>query len=241
MPGYIKVLRWLLAAEILLMLAVMGLQCVAVYLSPEPFTRELAAEKLLPMVGVCVAGAFVVILGSMLQRRYAIKEVRSKMSAENRLRLIKKRIVNLPDEAVAEEKRRRIMLTVIYALTAVCAAAGGSYFLSGDNFTSWDLETVMGDMLMHVLPWTAAAFLLAYIGLVLRDISMEKELVMLKNVSMPGSVEESHASKSTHVGAVRIVLLIAAVVLSVLGVFNGGARDVLVKAINICTECIGLG
>nr|WP_251616997.1 CD1871A family CXXC motif-containing protein [Pumilibacter muris] len=25
------------------------------------------------------------------------------------------------------------------------------------------------------------------------------------------------------------------------GIFNGGARDVLIKAVNICTECIGLG
>ena len=241
MPGYIKALRWLLAAGILLMLAAMGLQCVAVYLSSEPFTRELAAEKLLPMVGVCVAGAFVAILGSMLQRRYAIKEVRSKMSAENRLRLIKKRIVNLPDKAVAEEKRRRIMLAVIYALTAVCAAVGGSYFLSGDNFTSWDMEKVMGDMLMHVLPWTAAAFILAYIGLMLRDISMEKELVMLKNVPLAKHEATECKHKGAPINAVRTVLLIAAVVLIVLGVFNGGARDVLVKAINICTECIGLG
>ena len=27
----------------------------------------------------------------------------------------------------------------------------------------------------------------------------------------------------------------------VAGVLNGGMRDVLVKAVNICTECIGLG
>ena len=41
--------------------------------------------------------------------------------------------------------------------------------------------------------------------------------------------------------ALRVVLYAAAVVLIVLGVMNGGLRDVLVKAINICTECIGLG
>ena len=32
-----------------------------------------------------------------------------------------------------------------------------------------------------------------------------------------------------------------AIVFIVLGVMNGGLRYVLVKAINICTECIGLG
>ena len=33
----------------------------------------------------------------------------------------------------------------------------------------------------------------------------------------------------------------AALALVILGVLNGGLRDVLVKAANICTECIGLG
>ena len=41
--------------------------------------------------------------------------------------------------------------------------------------------------------------------------------------------------------ALRILLYAAAVLLIVLGVMNGGLRDVLVKAIQICTECIGLG
>ncbi len=39
----------------------------------------------------------------------------------------------------------------------------------------------------------------------------------------------------------RAILLIAAVCLLAAGVFNGSARDVLGKAVNICTECIGLG
>ena len=39
----------------------------------------------------------------------------------------------------------------------------------------------------------------------------------------------------------RLVLYAAAVLLTVLGIFNGGLWDVLVKAVNICTECIGLG
>ena len=39
----------------------------------------------------------------------------------------------------------------------------------------------------------------------------------------------------------RMLLLCAAIVFIMLGAMNGGAYDVLVKAINICTECIGLG
>lgn len=43
------------------------------------------------------------------------------------------------------------------------------------------------------------------------------------------------------VGWVRWILCTAAVLFILLGVMNGGLYDVLVKAINICTECIGLG
>ena len=39
----------------------------------------------------------------------------------------------------------------------------------------------------------------------------------------------------------RVILLIAAVCLLAAGCFNGSAKDVLGKAVNVCTECIGLG
>ena len=39
----------------------------------------------------------------------------------------------------------------------------------------------------------------------------------------------------------RLVLLLGALGLIALGVFNGSAQDVLGNAIRICTECIGLG
>ena len=39
----------------------------------------------------------------------------------------------------------------------------------------------------------------------------------------------------------RAALLAAAAAMIALGAANGGVRDVLVKAISICTECIGLG
>ena len=41
--------------------------------------------------------------------------------------------------------------------------------------------------------------------------------------------------------AARLILFALTAVFLALGVLNGGMRDVLAKAINICTECIGLG
>ena len=39
----------------------------------------------------------------------------------------------------------------------------------------------------------------------------------------------------------RICLLAAAALLTVLGILNSGMKYVLTKAVWICTECIGLG
>lgn len=47
--------------------------------------------------------------------------------------------------------------------------------------------------------------------------------------------------KSRLVMWVRIVLLAAAVAMIIAGALNGSLRDVLIKAINLCTECVGLG
>ncbi|HAE45567.1 MAG TPA: thioredoxin [Lachnospiraceae bacterium] len=39
----------------------------------------------------------------------------------------------------------------------------------------------------------------------------------------------------------RIALFALAVLMIILGVYNGSARDVFGKAVKICTECVGLG
>ena len=39
----------------------------------------------------------------------------------------------------------------------------------------------------------------------------------------------------------RIAVIALAVAFIILGVSNGGMKDVLGKAVKICTECIGLG
>ncbi len=45
----------------------------------------------------------------------------------------------------------------------------------------------------------------------------------------------------THMKALWASLFCISLLLIVLGILNGGMLDVLVKAVNICSECIGLG
>ena len=41
--------------------------------------------------------------------------------------------------------------------------------------------------------------------------------------------------------ALWAALFLLGLTMVALGILNGGARDVLAKAISICTECVGLG
>ena len=70
-------------------------------------------------------------------------------------------------------------------------------------------------------------------------------------VGLIAGVKDENSAKGVKTGkiqnraaggkALRTVLLIAAVCLIAAGIFNGSARDVLGKAVKICTECVGLG
>jgi hypothetical protein len=53
--------------------------------------------------------------------------------------------------------------------------------------------------------------------------------------------EPKSAAPARNVNAVRIVLLVLAVVFIIVGIRNGSMMAVVNKAIRICTECVGLG
>lgn len=75
----------------------------------------------------------------------------------------------------------------------------------------------------------------------LPEIRLE-EGVTLTHLPYVDSVRDNCKNRNRlHLSSMRLVMLGVAVLFIVLGVMNGGWYDVLVKAINICTECIGLG
>ena len=125
------------------------------------------------------------------------------------------------------------------AVLVICSAMSLAYLLNGENFTSWDLEMVMGQLLLYTGPWAAAAFAVMIGASWACDRSMEREIAALKAV--PKSAPAQRSQRVFPMGIVRMVIFVVAAAFIVLGVMNGGLYDVLVKAINICTECIGLG
>lgn len=85
---------------------------------------------------------------------------------------------------------------------------------------------------------------LAYMALICITIVLDHLKPSIKQAERRSNISYRRIKnhfQERHILLIRAMLYVLAVVFIVLGVMNGGLRDVLVKAINICTECIGLG
>ncbi len=70
----------------------------------------------------------------------------------------------------------------------------------------------------------------------------EKKAKKKKPLVKEKKVKKAHPkARKAGLVLVRVGLATAGILLVALGVYNGGMKDVLLKAINICTQCIGLG
>lgn len=221
-----------------------------VYIHPV-YSREIVAEhfaRIATAVCLWLCGVAAGLLGWLIWPEEAPR-VKGAAGAEETLRKLRQR---LPDADQAdrdvmtairkEEKLRRGAWVAAAAVCAICAAISGAYLLKVEHFTSWDLESVMGSMMLAVTPWVVLAFAAVCAAVEVRRISAEREIPLVKKIMVKGKrPAPRQETRGGRVIVLRAVLYAAAIALIVLGVLNGGMRDVLIKAINICTECIGLG
>lgn len=253
MARYARGLRWAAAAATLILLAALVWQCVDIYIKGNAsanldangvhitavYSADDVAARLRKFILPGAAYVALVVLAEAARRAESAPETRPGLTPENRLRLAKARIAQMPDEAQREERLRRWITLGAAAIVLACAVFCLAFLLDGNNFVSWELETVMGALVRRTAPWTALAFLTICGASIACGRSARRELALLKGEK--GAPEPQVVKRALPVNAARIALYALAAALVVSGVINGGLKDVLVKAINICTECIGLG
>ena len=246
-----SVLTWIFSIATVLVAALLIVQCAGIYFegtSPENLTeigvyihsiysREIVAERF-SEIASAVWIWLALLVAALFTRTPAQKEA-LKAPAQNQLSLLKKR-AEMTDTMRAEENKRKKAGLICVAVCVVCAAAVLLYMTDLTHFKSRDLEPVVGTMLIHVVPWVAAAFACMMVFEQLRYKSILREIEEAKKAPKKQPEPEKEKDPKGR-NLARAVLYAAAVVLLVMGVMNGGMRDVLVKAVNICTECIGLG
>lgn len=231
------------------------------------YTRELVGEKLKQiLIPVCFWIA-AIIAGFVLSVVFPVQEKRltAKKSAGEKVSLLRRRLSEgeLSEEAKRAKKyelSRWIVRAVALAVCLAAAIASIVYLFQPVHFPAEDINREILVMLKNVLPWVGVAFAVCC-GAVVFDWYMAKqELTAVKQLlatkqgvpknsflfdnaldTVYGTVAKVQPYSKWILLGVRIAVLVLGVTFVLLGIFNGGANDVLIKAINICTECIGLG
>ena len=154
----------------------------------------------------------------------------------------------------AVKKQETARLGVWLSVLAVGIAAVIAilvYVFDSAHYATSNFNGNMLKMLKNVMPWVGAVLLLAVGATVFEYYSVNTEINSVKTMISTGDRTSVAAPKTRFalsekkekliVLVLRCVIAALAVAFIIAGALNGGARDVLVKAINICMECIGLG
>ena len=209
------------------------------------YTREKAAAALKPILPVFLLSLGVTVLCAALNVRDENAEKPVK-DVELKRDLLRPRVAQ-PDAAMQKEQTaQKKLLYGGWLGFGLCMLPAAAYMLNGAHFPNGDLEQVIGAMALHVFPWIILGLACLMVSAVLREKSIGREydaiLARIKEEKAAGITPppQSAAPQKSYT-AVRIVLLVLAVVFILLGIRNGSMTAVINKAIRICTECVGLG
>ena len=150
----------------------------------------------------------------------------------------------------------RFVAWIICGIVAIiCAIVAGVYLLNASyeqvSQVDFFAEHEEAERLVFALVWIVAAFGVAIAVSVFDERSLRKEIALVK-LEIAENAKNGVVLRKTNVVKrslenkkitlfFRLAIGVVALVLIVVGVANGGMADVFGKAINICTQCIGLG
>lgn len=232
----------LVAAGICLIVA-----CVGIYNSGDrPFSREAVAAAFSGIavpVYMCLA---LVVGGFVLDGFWSIEKKKTapeKQYAAILAKLHAKANVHTAP-VVAQQKKRKLHKLITLVLLAVGGVVFLCYGANPANFAMDDITGSMVNAMWWLLPCMAVPFGYGVFAAYYSRRSMQREIDLVKQAIASGAQApkaEVPAHKPNRLFMLRWALLAVAVVILVYGFFAGGTNDVLTKAVNICTECVGLG
>lgn len=133
-----------------------------------------------------------------------------------------------------------ILLGVVIVIAAICLMAGClSIYNSGDQPYSREIVAETFSKIAIPVFLCIGMIILGFVlNFLLSPVDEKKEK---KTVSINKELSEADLLEAKRIRISRYCILGVAVLFLVYGLATGGIADVLAKAINICTECIGLG
>lgn len=227
------------------------------------YSREIVWGYLKWLLIPTVIWIFAIIGGFILSVKMVVPA--KKRNKQNALSIVERLQKRMPAQADGElsvclnrvNQREKIRFAARGAVALYCIVAAIMccvYVFDATNFPAADLTKEVLAMLARVLPWIAVAFVLTCCVMIYDYISAQKVLPDMKRLAaskgerktackflQTASCAEQKVFSGYGLLVVRFAVAVVGVAFVVVGIANGGAGDVLAKAINICTECIGLG
>jgi len=142
-----------------------------------------------------------------------------------------------------EDKKKKAVNIISAFAVAILNFVFLSFAVNPKNFdTSLINDSVIKAMYL-LLPCLAGMFVTLTSAKLLTDKFCNNQLELIKNLPLKAKSDTSdyEAKADRKLYIIRYTVLAAAVVMIIIGLATDGVYDVLAKAVNICTECIGLG
>lgn len=140
-----------------------------------------------------------------------------------------------------ERKSRKLHTTIRTIIICISIVVFLGYALNGDNYAT-DINASVIKAMWVLIPCMIIPFVYSIFTAYHNEKSLKKEIELIKKAPAKEKSEEKEVPKAEKaINIVRFALLFIGVGILLYGYFAGGTADVLTKAINICTECIGLG
>ena len=216
------------------------------------YTRQIVAESF-AKIAVPVYACLVLVVGGMVLD-LALPVEKKKQKPEKNLPLILQKLREKTDldacdeslrSAITKEQKRRNIL--MWAATFPLAFGFVKFCEYASEPAHWAANSTPS--MVHAMGimgcWLLIPFFVAVLAMYGHRSSMKKEIELMRQAAAqaPKAVEKvapkTRGNKAANI--VRIVIVAVGALLVILGACNEGTADILTKAVNICTECVGLG
>ncbi len=264
----IRIIR--LVSDILIsaMLTVTGVlfavSCCRIYTSAQTamFTYASIGKaygKIAPAVYVTLA---LIIIGAVLSIVFPRAE--KKLAAPHRSKkictVLQRKVdisaVNSEEKAkiLSERRLRRGLIIANIAVILFEAFLPLIYLFNPDTFPAKDNNSEVLRAFLIYLCMLIPLLVYETVCFIITRLSYARESELLKAAMKSGAVSKNAVdtesckarkfcsdNEEPIILGVRIAMLAASFIFIIIGITNGGMADVLIKAVNICAECIGLG
>lgn len=242
---YVLIVVALVAASVSLAVA-----CLSIYqMGDHPFNPTIVGQWLTKIAIPLIAVPVVILIGAVMHPILPNNDESDREMDRPQLARLQKQVSWLacPTKlkvSVALQRALRIALPIITGVQIVVATIGFGIFAMGAH--PKNLTEVLVNLLILVACFISPLIWGIATGYVSR-FSRKKEIALLKTA--PAEAKKAKKGLPRWVGIVNQVLthvvrwslLGLAVVMVLYGALAGGWEDVLLKAVAICAECIGLG